>query len=60
MVSNQSIMSFDFDWFTIYWLMENLHWFILVLVISMIILFFFPIILGYDLKKRADDFEEKE
>tara|TARA_Y100001960_G_C14228500_1_gene612580 strand:- start:351 stop:512 length:162 start_codon:yes stop_codon:yes gene_type:complete len=53
-------MSFDFDWFTIYWLMENLHWFILVLVISMIILFFFPIILGYDLKKRADDFEEKE
>ena len=53
-------MSFNFDWFTIYWLMENLHWFILVLVISMIILFFFPIILGYDLKKRADDFEEKE
>ena len=34
---------------------------IVVLVFSMIVvLFLFPIILGYDLKKKADVFEEKE
>tara|TARA_Y100001934_G_C11637555_1_gene444034 strand:- start:50 stop:205 length:156 start_codon:yes stop_codon:yes gene_type:complete len=50
----------NFDWFTIYWLMENLHWFILVLSFSMLILFFFPILLGYDLKKKADKINDNE
>ena len=44
----------DFNWFNLLWLMTNLHWFILLLAIGIIILFFFPVILGYDLKKKAD------
>ena len=53
-------MNFNFEWFDIYWLMQNLHWFILLLVVSIIILFLFPVILGYDLKKKADDVGNKE
>jgi len=53
-------MNLNFEWFDIYWLMQNLHWFILLLVVSIIVLFLFPVILGYDLKKKADIFEEKE
>ena len=53
-------MNFTFEWFDIYWLMQNLHWFILLLVVSILVLFLFPIILGYDLKKKADVSEEKE
>ena len=53
-------MTNNFEWFTILWLMENLHWFILLLVISIIFLFLFPVILGYDLKKKADDVGNKE
>ena len=53
-------MNFNFEWFDIYWLMQNLHWFILLLVVSIIILFLFPVVLGYDLKKKADDDENKE
>ena len=45
----------NFDWFNLYWLMENLNWFILLLVAGIIILFFFPLLLGYDLKKKAED-----
>ena len=50
----------NFDWFTIYWLMQNLHWVILILSLSMLILFFFPILLGYDLKKKADKVNDDE
>jgi len=39
----------NFDWLTLIWLMENLNWIILFLSISVIILFLFPVILGYDL-----------
>ena len=49
----------NFDWFNLYWLMENLNWFILLLVAGIIILFFFPLLLGYDLKKKAED-QKKE
>ena len=49
----------NFDWFNLYWLMENLNWFILLLVAGIIILFFFPVLLGYDLKKKAED-QKKE
>ena len=44
-------MNNNFEWFTIYWLMQNLHWFILLLVVCIILLFFFPVLLGYDLKQ---------
>jgi len=49
----------NFDWFTLSWLMENLHWFILFLVISIIVLFFFPVLLGYDLKKKNNSINDK-
>jgi len=52
-------MNITFDWFTIYWLMENLHWFILILVITIILLFLFPVLLGYDLKDKADKMKEE-
>jgi len=47
------------EWFNIYWLMQNLHWFILLLIVSILILFFFPLLLGHDLKKKAENIEEK-
>ena len=48
-----------FDWFTIYWLMQNLHWVILILVLGIVVLFLFPVLLGYDLKNKAEDMKEK-
>ena len=48
------------DWFTLSWLMNNLHWFILLLTITIIILFFFPVLLGFDLKNKAEDIKKKE
>ena len=53
-------MNLTFDWFTIHWLMQNLHWFILILVVGIIVLFLFPILLGYDLKNKADDMKDKQ
>ena len=49
----------NFNWFDLLWLMKNLHWFILMLAIGVIILFFFPLLLGYDLKKKADISDKK-
>ena len=45
----------NFEWFNISWLMQNLHWFIILLGVSIILLFFFPVLLGIDLKKKADN-----
>jgi hypothetical protein len=39
----------NFEWFTLAWLMKNLNWIILFLSVSIIILFLFPVLLGYDL-----------
>ena len=44
----------NFEWFTLLWLMQNLHWFIVLLGVGIAILFFFPVILGYDLTKKGD------
>ncbi len=41
------------EWFTLEWLMINLEWAVGLLVIGCIILFFFPILLGWQLKKDA-------
>tara|TARA_Y100001970_G_scaffold128337_1_gene158471 strand:+ start:3132 stop:3296 length:165 start_codon:yes stop_codon:yes gene_type:complete len=49
----------NFDWFNISWLMQNLHWFIILLGVSIILLFFFPVILGIDLKNKADNLNSK-
>ena len=49
----------NFEWFNISWLMQNLHWFIVLLGVSIILLFFFPVLLGVDLKKKADNSNSK-
>jgi hypothetical protein len=45
------------DWLTLEWLMRNLEWAVGLLVVGCIILFFFPILLGWQLKQ--DENEEK-
>ena len=49
----------QFDWLTIEWLMRNLDWIAVVLVLAMLVLFFFPVLLGYDLKEKADKMKNK-
>ena len=50
----------NFDWFTLSWLMNNLHWFILLLAVTVLLLFFFPVLLGFDLKNKAENIKEKK
>ena len=50
----------NFDWLTLKWLMENLNWIIFFLSVSICILFFFPVLLGYDLYKKEDDIIKDE
>ena len=49
----------NMDWFTLEWLMKNLEWAVGLLVVGCIVLFLFPIFLGYDLKKKADNHDVK-
>ena len=39
----------NFEWLTLSWIMKNLNWIILFMSISIIVLFLFPVLLGYDL-----------
>ncbi|MDP6684344.1 MAG: hypothetical protein QGH24_00175 [Candidatus Marinimicrobia bacterium] len=52
-----------FDWLTFQWLMENLGWIVLGLLLSLGLLFFFPLLLGFQLKnemgQKQDDSTEK-
>ena len=48
----------QFEWLTIDWLMKNLDWIAIVLIASMLILFLFPVLLGHDLKKKADKMKD--
>tara|TARA_Y200000002_G_C22357743_1_gene527742 strand:+ start:333 stop:476 length:144 start_codon:yes stop_codon:yes gene_type:complete len=41
------------EWLTLEWLMINLEWAVGLLVFGCIILFFFPILLGWQLKQDA-------
>ena len=45
----------NLDWLTLKWLMENLEWIVVFLCLSVIILFFFPVLLGYDLYKKDEN-----
>ena len=47
------------DWFTLEWLMKNLEWAVGLLVVGCLILFLFPVFLGYDLKKKAENQDSK-
>ena len=49
----------NMDWFTLEWLMKNLEWAVGLLVVGCLVLFLFPIFLGYDLKKKADNHDVK-
>ena len=46
--------SFIFSWLTYGWLIENLDIIIIVLLSGVTLLFVFPILLGYDIKKESD------
>ncbi len=46
--------SFIWSWLTYGWLVENLVIIIIILLLSVTILFIFPILLGYDVKKEAE------
>ena len=48
-----------FDWFTLDWLMNNLEWAVAVLVVGCVILLFFPILLGWQLKNSANKKENE-
>ena len=49
----------QFDWLTTDWLMKNLDSISIVLIIAMLVLFLFPVLLGVDLKKKADKIDNK-
>ena len=46
-----------FDWLTLQWLMDNLGWIVFGLLLSLGLLFFFPLLLGFQLK---DEIEHKQ
>ena len=52
--------NFIWDWLTYDWLNQNIGTIILVLIVGIIILFLFPILLGYDLKKEAEKKQNKD
>tara|TARA_Y100000994_G_scaffold64864_1_gene52832 strand:- start:698 stop:886 length:189 start_codon:yes stop_codon:yes gene_type:complete len=45
--------SFIWSWLTYGWLVENLGIIIVILLLSVTILFIFPILLGYDIKNQV-------
>ena len=49
-MTNESIY---FEWLTFTWLMDNLVWICVCMIISMLILFIFPVLLGYSIKDEA-------
>ena len=53
--------SFIWSWLTYGWLIENLVIIIMILLLSVAILFIFPILLGYDIKNEVSkqDVEKK-
>ena len=52
--------SFIWSWLTYGWLVENLGVIIGILLISVIILFIFPLLLGYNIKKKINDNIQEE
>ena len=51
-MTNESIY---FEWLTFTWLMDNLLWICVGMIISMLILFIFPLLLGYSIKDEAEN-----
>ena len=46
--------SIYFEWLTFTWLMDNLFWICVGMIVSMLILFIFPVLLGYSIKDEAE------
>tara|TARA_Y100001970_G_C14157305_1_gene816335 strand:- start:885 stop:1058 length:174 start_codon:yes stop_codon:yes gene_type:complete len=46
--------SFIWPWLTYGWLVENLGIIIVALLLGVIVLFMFPVLLGYDMKKEIN------
>tara|TARA_Y100001970_G_C13833814_1_gene651061 strand:- start:190 stop:342 length:153 start_codon:yes stop_codon:yes gene_type:complete len=46
------------EWLTLEWLMLNLEWAVGILLLGCIILFFFPILLGWKLKQDIEKAEK--
>ena len=42
------------DWLTFQWLMDNLGWIVFGLLLSLGLLFFFPLLLGFRLKNEME------
>ena len=51
--------SFIWSWLTYRWLVENLDIIIIILLLGVTILFIFPILLGYDIKKETKNKDER-
>ena len=51
--------SFIFNWLTYSWLNENIGMVIVILMVSVGLLFIFPVLLGYDLKKEENKKNQK-
>jgi len=51
-MTNESIY---FEWLTFTWLMDNLLWICVGMIIAMLILFIFPVLLGYSIKDEAEN-----
>jgi len=51
--------SFIWSWLTYGWLVKNMGVIICVLILAVTILFIFPLLLGYDIRKETDNKEKK-
>ena len=50
----------NFEWFTYQWFLDNFFWIIGFLLLSMCILFLFPILLSYDLYKKDKEINNND
>ena len=58
-VSDMGTLKIDsMEWLTLEWLMRNLEWAVGLLLVGCILLFFFPILLGLQLKQGKDSENE--
>ena len=44
----------NFDWLTMSWVQQNLEWLVGFLIVGIIVLFFFPLLLGWQLNKEEE------
>jgi len=44
----------NFDWLTMSWVQQNLEWLVGFLIVGIIVLFFFPLLLGWQLNKEDE------